>query len=121
MADTHGGKRIESACTKSWAHHWSNPIQRHWPLSCGQVQSGLAPCLPYLQCRGPLGSCCGGVKGLLGAARTPVDRKTACTCLKSAANAITGTNIGKVAGLPSACGVNIPYKISPSTDCSRVQ
>ncbi|XP_070043868.1 non-specific lipid-transfer protein 2-like [Nicotiana tomentosiformis] len=88
---------------------------------CGQVQSGLAPCLPYLQCRGPLGSCCGGVKGLLGAARTPVDRKTACTCLKSAANAITGTNIGKVAGLPSACGVNIPYKISPSTDCSRVQ
>ncbi|XP_009757911.2 non-specific lipid-transfer protein 2 [Nicotiana sylvestris] len=88
-------------------------------LSCGQVQSGLAPCLPYLQGRGPLGSCCGGVKGLLGAAKSPSDRKTACTCLKSAANAIKGIDMGKAAGLPGACGVNIPYKISPSTDCSK--
>ncbi|XP_006355281.1 non-specific lipid-transfer protein 2-like [Solanum tuberosum] len=90
-------------------------------LSCGQVTSGLAPCLPYLQGRGPLGGCCGGVKGLLGAAKTPADRKTACTCLKSAASAIKGIDVGKAAGIPSACGVNIPYKISPSTDCSKVQ
>ncbi|XP_059296719.1 non-specific lipid-transfer protein 2-like [Lycium ferocissimum] len=90
-------------------------------LTCGQVQSGLAPCLPYLQGRGPLGGCCGGVKGLLGAAKTPADRKTACTCLKSAANSIKGIDAGKAAGLPGACGVNIPYKISPSTDCSKVQ
>nr|prf le16 gene [Solanum lycopersicum] len=38
-------------------------------LSCGEVTSGLAPCLPYLEGRGPLGGCCGGVKGLLGARR----------------------------------------------------
>ncbi|KAG5582185.1 hypothetical protein H5410_052812 [Solanum commersonii] len=88
-------------------------------LNCGQVTSGLAPCLPYLQGRGPLGGCCGGVKGLLGAAKTPADRKTACTCLKSAASAIKGIDVGKAAGIPSVCGVNIPYKISPSTDCSK--
>ncbi|KAK4724646.1 hypothetical protein R3W88_027425 [Solanum pinnatisectum] len=88
-------------------------------LSCGQVTSGLAPCLLYLQGRGPLGGCCGGVKGLLGAAKTPADRKTACTCLKSAASAIKGIDVGKAAGIPRVCGVNIPYKISPSTDCSK--
>ncbi|PHT36027.1 Non-specific lipid-transfer protein 1 [Capsicum baccatum] len=87
-------------------------------LTCGQVAGDLAACLPYLQGQGPLGGCCGGVKGLLGAAKTPADRKTACTCLKSAANAIKGINLSKAAGLPAACGVNIPYKISPSTDCS---
>lgn len=32
-----------------------------------------------------------------------------------------GIDLGKAAGLPSACGVNIPYKISPSTDCSTIQ
>ncbi|PHU05228.1 Non-specific lipid-transfer protein 2 [Capsicum chinense] len=88
-------------------------------LSCGQVTSAMAPCVPYLTGRGPLGGCCGGVKGLMSAAKTPADRKTACTCLKSAANAIKGIDAGKAAGLPAACGVNIPYKISPSTDCSK--
>ncbi|MCE0480881.1 tyrosine protein phosphatase, partial [Datura stramonium] len=88
-------------------------------LSCGQVQSNLIGCLPYLQGTGPLGGCCGGVKGLLGAANTPADRQTVCTCLKSAANAIKGIDLGKAAGLPAACGVNIPYKISPSTDCAK--
>ncbi|KAG5582178.1 hypothetical protein H5410_052805 [Solanum commersonii] len=58
-------------------------------------------------------------QGLLGAAKTPADRKTACTCLKSAASAIKGINVGKAAGIPRVCGVNIPYKISPSTDCSK--
>ncbi|KAL3326487.1 hypothetical protein AABB24_037247 [Solanum stoloniferum] len=90
-------------------------------LTCGQVTTGLAPCLPYLQGRGPLGGCCGGVKGLLGSTKTAADRKTACTCLKSAANAIKGIDLNKAAGIPSVCKVNIPYKISPSTDCSTVQ
>nr|WJJ08764.1 nsLTP20 [Solanum melongena] len=88
-------------------------------LTCGQVTSGVAPCLPYLTGRGPLGGCCAGIKGLLGAAKTPADRKTACNCLKSAANSIKGIDAAKAAGLPKACGVNIPYKISPSTDCSK--
>ncbi|KAM3308642.1 hypothetical protein P3S67_010386 [Capsicum chacoense] len=90
-------------------------------LNCGQVQSSMAPCVPYLTGRGPLGSCCGGVKGLLDAAKTPADRKTVCACLKSAAASISGINVGKAAGLPNMCRVNIPYQISPSTDCAKVQ
>ncbi|KAK4724640.1 hypothetical protein R3W88_027419 [Solanum pinnatisectum] len=90
-------------------------------MSCGQVSSSLAPCVPYLQGRGPLGGCCGGVKSLLGAAKTPEDRRTACTCIKSVANAVKGLDTGRAAGLPSTCGVNIPYDISPSVDCSKVQ
>nr|AEM45798.1 non-specific lipid transfer protein [Solanum torvum] len=90
-------------------------------ITCGQIQSSLASCLPYLTSGGPLGGCCGGVRRLVGAAKTPADRKTACGCLKSAAGAIKGINLGKAAALPSTCGVSIPYKISPSTDCSKVQ
>ncbi|KAG5582171.1 hypothetical protein H5410_052798, partial [Solanum commersonii] len=60
----------------------------------------------------PLGGCCGGVKGLLSAA-TPADRKTACICLKSAASAIKGIDVGKAAGIPRVCGVNIPLQDKP--------
>lgn len=88
-------------------------------MSCGQVSSGLAPCIPYLTGRGPLGGCCGGVKSLLAAAQTPADRRTACSCIKSAANAVKGLDTAKAAGLPYTCGVNIPYDISPSVDCSK--
>ena len=90
-------------------------------MTCGQVTSSLVPCLPYLQGTSALGGCCGGVKSLLAQAKTTADRKTVCNCLKSAANAMKGIDLGKAAGLPSACGVNIPYKISPSTDCSTIQ
>ncbi|XP_047261467.1 non-specific lipid-transfer protein 2-like [Capsicum annuum] len=30
-----------------------------------------------------------------------------------------GIDVDKVAGLPAASGISIPYKISPSTDCSK--
>ncbi|KAH0636023.1 hypothetical protein KY290_036415 [Solanum tuberosum] len=89
-------------------------------LNCGQVTSYIIPCLGYLRGTAPLGGCCGGVRNLASAAKSTPDRKTACTCLKSAAGAISGINYSKAAGLPSTCGVNIPYKISPSTDCSKV-
>ncbi|KAL3615782.1 lipid-transfer protein [Castilleja foliolosa] len=91
-------------------------------LSCGSVISYLGPCLPYVTNRGALGSCCGGVKGLYGAARTTADRQAVCGCLKSLAGSYgRGINLSKAAGLPKTCGVNVPYKISPSTDCSRVR
>lgn len=88
-------------------------------IGCGTVISYLAPCLPYVTNRGPLGGCCGGVKGLYGAAKTTPDRQAVCGCLKSLAASYGGVNLGKAAGLPKQCGVNIPYKISPSTDCSK--
>ncbi|KAG6393656.1 hypothetical protein SASPL_147901 [Salvia splendens] len=90
-------------------------------IGCGQVVSYLNPCLPYVTNRGPLGGCCGGVKGLYSAAKTTPDRKSVCNCLKSLAGSYGGVNLGKAASLPGQCGVRIPYKISPSTDCSKVQ
>ncbi|OWM81633.1 hypothetical protein CDL15_Pgr007671 [Punica granatum] len=89
-------------------------------VTCGQVASGVAPCLNYLRGGAPLSqSCCGGVKALNGAARTTPDRQAVCKCLKAASASIPGINLGLASGLPSKCGVNVPYKISPSTDCSR--
>ncbi|KAL0310075.1 UNVERIFIED_CONTAM: Non-specific lipid-transfer protein 2 [Sesamum calycinum] len=90
-------------------------------LGCGTVISYLSPCLRYVTDQGPLGGCCGGVKGLYGAAKTTPDRQTACNCLKSLASSYKRVNLSKAAGLPKQCGVNIPYKISPSTDCSKVK
>uniref|UniRef100_A0A803R8U7 Non-specific lipid-transfer protein n=1 Tax=Cannabis sativa TaxID=3483 RepID=A0A803R8U7_CANSA len=92
----------------------------HATITCGQVTSSLAPCLSYLKVGGAVpDGCCNGIKSLSGAAKTPADRQAACKCLKSAASSIKGVNFNLASGLPGKCGVSIPYKISPSTDCSR--
>ncbi|KAK4724655.1 hypothetical protein R3W88_027434 [Solanum pinnatisectum] len=88
-------------------------------FSCGQVQAGVVKCLPYLQNRGPVGHCCDVVKGLMNSAKTTQDRRTACSCLKSAASIIKGIDMSKAAGLPALCGVKSPFKISLSTDCTK--
>ncbi|KAH6769358.1 hypothetical protein C2S51_014694 [Perilla frutescens var. frutescens] len=90
-------------------------------IGCGQVASYLSSCLAYVTNRGPLGRCCGGVKGLYGAAKSTPDRQAVCGCLKNLAGSNSGINYGKAAALPKQCGVNIPYQISPSTDCSKVR
>ncbi|KAL8482959.1 hypothetical protein ACS0TY_025856 [Phlomoides rotata] len=90
-------------------------------IGCGTVVSDVSSCLPYVTDQGPLGSCCTGVKNLYGAAQTTPDKQSVCNCLKSLAASYSGVNLDKAAGLPSQCGLNIPYKISPSTDCSKVQ
>lgn len=88
-------------------------------LGCGQVVGSLAPCMTYLT-GGPLaGGCCPGIQKLLALAKTTPDRQSACNCLKSAAKSYKNLDLSKAAGLPGACKVNIPYKISPSTDCSK--
>ncbi|XP_021290753.1 non-specific lipid-transfer protein-like [Herrania umbratica] len=92
-------------------------------ITCGQVSSRLAPCIAYLRSNGAGAvppSCCSGVNALNSAAQTSQDRKTACTCIKSAASSIAGINYGAAGSLPGKCGVSIPYKISPSTDCNSV-
>ncbi|KAL6998274.1 hypothetical protein U1Q18_008400, partial [Sarracenia purpurea var. burkii] len=53
------------------------------------------------------------------AARTTPDRQAACRCLKSSVGAVKGVNIGLAGSLPGKCGVNIPYKISLQTDCTK--
>ncbi|KAM3285029.1 hypothetical protein P3S67_023828 [Capsicum chacoense] len=90
-------------------------------LTCGVVTSNVAPCINFLKNNGPLGNCCNGIRKLANAAKTTQDRQFTCNCLKSAANGIPGINFSKAAVLPKTCGVNIPYNISPSTDCSKVR
>ncbi|KAK4833944.1 hypothetical protein QYF36_013779 [Acer negundo] len=92
-------------------------------ITCGQVSSSLGPCIPYLR----IGTgavppaCCSGVKTLAGAATTTPDRQQACKCLKSAAASISGFNYNVASGLPGKCGISIPYKISPTTNCDSVK
>ncbi|KAI3437474.1 uncharacterized protein J3R85_005233 [Psidium guajava] len=92
-------------------------------VTCGQVASSLAPCIPYARSgRGPVpGGCCNGIRSLNNAARTTPDRQATCRCLKSAAAGISGINYGVVASIPGKCGVSIPYKISPNTNCNSVK
>ncbi|KAI3844166.1 hypothetical protein MKX03_000064 [Papaver bracteatum] len=97
------------------------PFSAEGAISCGTVTSKMAPCLGYLTGGSLPATCCAGVKSLLVSATTTPDRKAACNCLKSASSSIEGINYANAASLPSKCGVNIPYKISPSTDCTKVQ
>ncbi|XP_030481226.2 non-specific lipid-transfer protein 1-like [Cannabis sativa] len=91
-------------------------------ITCGQVSSSIAPCLGYLRMGGSVpAGCCNGIRSLSNAAKTSTDRRAACNCLKSAANGIKGINYNLASGLPGKCGVSIPYKISPSTNCNSVQ
>lgn len=90
-------------------------------LSCGVVAGNLAPCLTYLKKGGPVPPpCCRGVGALNSAAKTTKDRQDACKCLKQTASKIGGVNAGFAAALPKACRVNIPYKMSTSTNCARL-
>ncbi|KAI3511558.1 hypothetical protein L1887_18713 [Cichorium endivia] len=91
-------------------------------ITCDQVSSDLAQCLGYLKSGGSVPSgCCSGVTALNNAATSATDRQTACNCLKSAYTSIPGINPTYAASLPGKCGVNLPYQISASTDCSSVQ
>ncbi|KAE8717589.1 Non-specific lipid-transfer protein [Hibiscus syriacus] len=93
-------------------------------LTCGDVAGLAAGCLGYLQNRGgrrPSSACCNGVRNLNRRARTTRDRRTVCRCLQTAARTISGVNYRLAESLPARCGVRIPFKISPSTNCNRVR
>ena len=90
-------------------------------VSCGQVVGYLAPCITYAMgsAPGPDGRCCSGVRSLNTAAASPADRQATCTCLKGQTSRMGGIRPDLVRGIPGKCGVNIPYAISPATDCSK--
>ncbi|KAI3473093.1 hypothetical protein Pfo_030385 [Paulownia fortunei] len=89
-------------------------------ISCGTVLSSLSSCIGYLRRGGAVPpSCCDGAKSLNNAASTTPDLQAACRCIKSIVPSI-GANPSLVNSLPGKCGVNIPYKYSPSLDCSKV-
>nr|XP_043637258.1 non-specific lipid-transfer protein Lac s 1-like [Erigeron canadensis] len=91
-------------------------------LSCNEVIIKLAPCLGYLMTGGKVPiRCCKGVKGLKAVAKTVSDRKRACECLKTAYKSHPGIKPANGEILPRKCGVSVPYKISPKTDCNKVK
>nr|XP_011466421.1 PREDICTED: non-specific lipid-transfer protein 1-like isoform X2 [Fragaria vesca subsp. vesca] len=91
-------------------------------ITCGQVTQNVAPCFNYVKSGGAVpAACCNGIRSLNSAAKTTADRKQTCNCLKSAAGSIKGLNANLAAGLPGKCGVNVPYKISTSTNCAAVK
>ena len=54
-------------------------------------------------------------------AQTPVDRQGVCRCIKNAIGGVSfsSNNLNNAQSLPAKCGVNLPYSISPSTNCDR--
>ncbi|KAJ4827105.1 hypothetical protein Tsubulata_002440 [Turnera subulata] len=92
-------------------------------IGCGQVASNLGACIPYARSGtgAPPAACCSGIRALNSAAKTTPDRQQVCNCLKGLAGRAAGVNYNVVAGIPGKCGVSIPYKISPSTDCKTVK
>ncbi|KAL2330614.1 hypothetical protein Fmac_018195 [Flemingia macrophylla] len=87
-------------------------------VTCAEVIQNLTPCLNYLMQGGePSPNCCGGVRSTLGAAASTADKQTVCNCLKDAANRFA-INDNYAQALPSLCNVNVPYKISRSTNCA---
>ncbi|GMI96022.1 hypothetical protein HRI_003271500 [Hibiscus trionum] len=102
----------------------SAPEAAEAALSCGDVVNHLLPCVSYVQNGGqPAAQCCNGVRTLYGQAQTSTDRQNVCKCIKSAVNGIpySSSNLGNAASLPDKCNLHISYKISPSTDCNKVQ
>ncbi|KAI0495669.1 hypothetical protein KFK09_021972 [Dendrobium nobile] len=90
-------------------------------MTCGEVDLDLLPCLSYIQNGGDVPSdCCNGLSNLVAAAKTTDDRRTACNCLKSLASGASNDELSRAAGLPDKCHISLPYKLSPSTDCSKI-
>nr|WEA82716.1 nonspecific lipid transfer protein 21 [Solanum melongena] len=92
-------------------------------ITCSTVINSLIPCLSYVVSGGKVPpTCCRGIKSLYGMAKTTADRQGVCSCLKNAASNVSGINFKNAAALPGKCGVkNIPFKISPNADCSKVK
>ncbi|GFP87422.1 non-specific lipid-transfer protein 3 [Phtheirospermum japonicum] len=98
-----------------------SPPRAEAAISCSTVANDLTPCINYVLYGGaaPPTSCCEGIKTLYNQASATADRQAVCSCLKSVASSATPTIVNNAAALPGKCGVNIPYKISPSTDCAK--
>nr|AGL08241.1 non-specific lipid transfer protein 2 [Cuphea paucipetala] len=93
-------------------------------VSCTQVVNYLTPCVNFVINGGSVSQqCCSGIRSLNTAASNTKDRQDVCNCIKSVVNGVpvSQTYINNAANLPSKCGVRLPYKISPSTDCKSVK
>ncbi|XP_047308920.1 non-specific lipid-transfer protein 1-like [Impatiens glandulifera] len=101
----------------------SNIAPQAHAIGCSDVLSYLRPCISYLTGGGAGAvptNCCDGVSSLNNAAKTTSDRQDACVCLKSLAGNFPPKSVAAAAAIPGKCHVNVPYKIDPKTDCTKV-
>ncbi|KAK7394971.1 hypothetical protein VNO78_15512 [Psophocarpus tetragonolobus] len=93
-------------------------------VTCNEVVSNLSPCISYVLNGGktvPV-PCCNGIRTLFNLAQSTPDRQTVCKCIKNAISAFhyTKSTLDLAASLPNNCALNIPYHITPSLNCTRI-
>ncbi|XP_024984306.1 non-specific lipid-transfer protein 1-like [Cynara cardunculus var. scolymus] len=90
-------------------------------LSCNAVIQTVAPCVNYLinGSEMPSSACCSGVRALVTATNTTADRQAACSCLESTSQNLN-LNLTLVASIPTNCGINLGFTISPDVDCTTI-
>ncbi|KAJ7959928.1 Non-specific lipid-transfer protein [Quillaja saponaria] len=90
-------------------------------LTCAQVTVLLTPCISYAVYGGTVSPvCCQGIKTLNAAYKTAEDRRSACTCIRDTAATIPGINYERVNALGGICNSPCPFKVYPSTNCSKL-
>ncbi|KAJ1392099.1 Plant lipid transfer protein/Par allergen [Sesbania bispinosa] len=91
-------------------------------ITCKNVQPRIRSCIEYLKGSGSVvpQPCCNGVRTLNSEANSTAERQALCVCIISAAKSLpAGLNHDKIAALPAKCGVNLPFKLTPSMDCNK--
>lgn len=89
-------------------------------ISCGQVVAALSPCITYARVGGTVPpACCSGVRSIADASKANEDLKIACGCIKQMTASVPGVNYGYISSIPEKCGVSLPFKLTPSIDCSK--
>ncbi|KAL0716942.1 hypothetical protein Bca4012_066264 [Brassica carinata] len=93
-------------------------------MTCNAVVGDLSPCLSYVMQGGkvPPTNCCDGVRMLNSQAQTAADRQSVCRCIKNAIGGVSysSSNLNNAMSLPAKCGVKLPFRISPSTNCDSI-
>ncbi|KAL2491447.1 Non-specific lipid-transfer protein 8 [Abeliophyllum distichum] len=90
-------------------------------ITCSDVIKDVKPCITYLKSGSgkPPADCCTGASNLVSSATSTADKQAVCNCLKNAAKNIN-INPELAKSLPGNCGFSLPYPISPTVDCSKV-
>ena len=89
-------------------------------LTCDQVTLWLTPCISYAVMGGSVSPlCCQGIHSINAAYKNGDDRRSACQCIKDKAAYIPGIDYNRVNAIAGLCGTTCPYKVYPTTDCSK--
>ncbi|KAL5580529.1 hypothetical protein UlMin_012971 [Ulmus minor] len=90
-------------------------------VTCEQVTNWLTPCISYGVFGGTvLPACCEGIKELNNSYQTKEDIRESCSCIQDGAARIPGIDYDRINQIPGLCGTTCPFKVYPSTDCSKV-